>query len=137
MSNLEDLSFKPEQFSGQARLFPLPNLVLFPHVIQPLHIFEPRYVEMLEDAVADDRLIAMSLLEPGWEENYEGRPAVAQVACLGRVITWQRQPKSRYAVVGLYFYGDACNGELRYASRDAMSGCVYVVRTTRPAPRYP
>jgi Lon protease-like protein len=92
----DDLTFAPENFSGVARLFPLPNLVLFPHVIQPLHIFEPRYVEMLEDAVADDRLIAMSLLEPGWEADYDGRPAVAQVACLGRVITWQHQPESRY-----------------------------------------
>ncbi|MEX0679724.1 MAG: LON peptidase substrate-binding domain-containing protein [Pirellulales bacterium] len=92
----DDLAFVPEQFSGRARLFPLPNLVLFPHVIQPLHIFERRYVEMFRDAIEDDRLIAMSLLEPGWEGDYEGRPPVAPVACLGRVITWQAQGGSRY-----------------------------------------
>jgi Lon protease-like protein len=92
----DDLAFLPEQFSGKARLFPLPNLVLFPHVIQPLHVFEPRYVEMLEDAIAGDRLIAMALLEPGWEDDYDGRPAIARVACLGRVLTWQAQPDNRY-----------------------------------------
>jgi Lon protease-like protein len=92
----DDLAFVPEHFSGRARLFPLPNLVLFPHVIQPLHLFEPRYVEMFHDAVEDDRLIAMSLLEPGWEGDYEGRPPVAPVACLGRVITWQAQGSARY-----------------------------------------
>jgi ATP-dependent Lon protease len=99
----EDLSFDPDEFCGRARLFPLPNLVLFPHVIQPLHVFEPRYVELLEDALQDDRLIAMALLQPGWEPNYEGRPPVAPVACLGRVLTWQSAPQKRYnlLLVGL------------------------------------
>lgn len=92
----DELAFVPEHFSGRARLFPLPNLVLFPHVIQPLHVFERRYVEMFLDAVEDDRLIAMSLLNPGWESDYEGRPPVASVACLGRVITWQAQGNARY-----------------------------------------
>ena len=92
----DDLTFVPETFSGKARLFPLPNLVLFPHVIQPLHIFERRYVELFQDAIDDDRLIAMSLLEPGWEGDYDGRPLVAPVACLGRIITWQAQGSSCY-----------------------------------------
>ena len=92
----DDLTFSPEQFSGRARLFPLPNLVLFPHVIQPLHVFEPRYVDMLHHAIEGDRLIAMALLEPGWQKNYEGRPAIAPVACLGRVLTWQAQDDNRY-----------------------------------------
>lgn len=96
MHNEEDLTFVPDDFSGTARLFPLPNLVLFPHVVQPLHIFESRYVEMFQDAIDDDRLIAMSLLQPGWENDYDGRPPVAPVACLGRVITWQEQDDERY-----------------------------------------
>ena len=92
----EDYSFVPEHFSGRARLFPLPNLVLFPHVMQPLHIFEPRYVDLFRDALEDDRLIAMALLNPGWEDDYEGRPPIAPVACLGRVVTWQAQPNDCY-----------------------------------------
>ena len=71
---LRDISYSFEHFSGKVRLFPLPNLVLFPHVMQPLHIFEPRYRDLLEDALAGDRLIAMAVLTPGWEKNYEGRP---------------------------------------------------------------
>ena len=85
----EELAFDSASFSGRARLFPLPNLVMFPHVLQPLHIFEPRYREMLEDAMADDRLIAMSILAPGWEKHYEGRPALESVACLGQVVTME------------------------------------------------
>jgi ATP-dependent Lon protease len=97
MAQFDDESaFVPEQFSGRARLFPLPNLVLFPHVIQPLHVFEPRFVEMFLDALEGDRLIAMSLLRPGWEGDYEGRPPIEPVACLGRILTWQPQEGSRY-----------------------------------------
>jgi ATP-dependent Lon protease len=96
MSAYDELSLKPDEFSGKARLFPLPNLVLFPHVLQPVHIFEPRYRELLEDALDGDGLIAMALLAPGWETDYEGRPPVCPVACLGRVATYQRLEEGRY-----------------------------------------
>jgi uncharacterized protein len=92
----EDFSFSLADFSGTARLFPLPNLVLFPHVIQPLHVFEPRYCDLLEAAVADDRLIAMATLSPGWEQDYEGRPPVFPMACLGRVTVHHRLPEGGY-----------------------------------------
>lgn len=73
-------------FDGVARLFPLPNVVFFPHVLLPLHIFEPRYRQMTADALAGDRLIAMALLQPGWEEDYEGRPGIHPTACLGSIV---------------------------------------------------
>jgi uncharacterized protein len=91
-----DLCFDADKFSGVARLFPLPNLVMYPHVMQPLHIFEERYREMLEDALAGDRLIAMALLKPGWETDYESRPPIARYACLGKVVTHHRLPDGRY-----------------------------------------
>jgi uncharacterized protein len=99
MSDADELSFDPESFSGLARLFPLPNLVLFPSVMQPLRVFEPRYCALLEEALAGDRLIALAILEPGWEKQYEGRPPIAPVACLGRVATSQRQPDGTYHVL--------------------------------------
>ena len=67
-------------------LFPLPNVVLFPNVFLPLHIFEPRYRAMLADALHGDRIIGMTLLRPGYEANYEGRPAIYEIGCAG-VIT--------------------------------------------------
>jgi len=92
----DDMASFPDDFSGRVRLFPLPNLVLFPHVIQPLHVFESRYVDLLQAALQDDRLIAMALLSPGWEQHYEGRPLLAPVACLGRIVSWQALPDARY-----------------------------------------
>jgi len=67
-------------------IFPLPNVVLFPNVFLPLHIFEPRYREMVGDALGGDRIIGMVLLQPGYEAHDEGRPAVFAVGCAG-VIT--------------------------------------------------
>lgn len=94
-----EFSISQDEFSGIARLFPLPNLVLFPHVMQPLHLFEPRYCELLEAAVADDHLIAMATLVPGWELDYEGRPPVFPFACLGRVSVSHRLDDGSYNVL--------------------------------------
>jgi ATP-dependent Lon protease len=63
---------------------------MFPHVVQPLHIFEPRYCDLLEDAIAGDRKIAIVLLEPGWERDYYGRPPICSVACLGKIVAHER-----------------------------------------------
>jgi len=97
--NAEDLTLDVERFRGTARLFPLPDLVMFPHVMQPLHIDEPRYRDLLNAALDSDGLIAMSMLAPGWESHYEGRPAVLPHACLGKVVTHQRQDDGHYNVL--------------------------------------
>lgn len=91
--------FSIDEFSGTARIFPLPNLVMFPHVAQPLHIFESRYVEMLEDALATDQLMATALLRPGWEGEYDGRPEINPVICLGRVISQVRTDEGKYNIL--------------------------------------
>ena len=80
-------------------LFPLPNVVLFPNVFLPLHIFEPRYREMMSDALASDRMIGMVLLRPGWERNYEGRPPIYPVGCSGVLTHHERLPDGRYNLV--------------------------------------
>ena len=95
----EPLAFSPDQFSGLARVFPLPNLVMFPHVMQALHIFEPRYLAMFEEAIQDDRLIALGLLAPGWEQHYDDRPKLHPNACLCRIATQQRTPQGTYNVL--------------------------------------
>ena len=80
-------------------LFPLPNVVLFPNVFLPLHIFEPRYREMVADAIAGDRMIGMVLLRPGWERDYEGRPAVYPVGSSGVITHFERLPDGRYNII--------------------------------------
>ena len=80
-------------------LFPLPGVVLFPSVFLPLHIFEPRYREMVADALAGDRVIGMVLLRPGWEHDYDGRPPVYQIGSSGVITHFERLPDGRYNIV--------------------------------------
>ena len=81
-------------------VFPLPKLVLFPGTLLPLHIFEPRYRDMLADALAgEQRLIAVAQLKPGWEAQYEGRPAIYDVAGVGRIAQHARNRDGTYDIV--------------------------------------
>ena len=80
-------------------LFPLPSVVLFPNVFLPLHIFEPRYREMVADALAGDRVIGMVLLRPGWEHDYEGRPLVYRVGSSGVITHFERLADGRYNII--------------------------------------
>jgi Lon protease-like protein len=77
-------------------LFPLPNVVLFPRAVLPLHIFEERYKTMTADALSGRRRIAMALLRPGWEKDYYGRPEIAPVVCVGDILTHEQLPDGKY-----------------------------------------
>jgi uncharacterized protein len=80
-------------------LFPLPNVVLFPGVYLPLHIFEPRYRAMVGDALETDRQIGMVLLKPGYESDYEGRPPIFSIGCAGVITYHERLRDGRYHIV--------------------------------------
>ncbi len=99
MSNLNASAGWPEDFCGCVRLFPLPNLVLFPQVVQPLHIFEPRYCEMLSDALAQDKLIAMALLQKDWESQYQNCPPIAPTVCVGKIVSHTPTEDGRHNIL--------------------------------------
>lgn len=80
-------------------IFPLPNVVLFPNVFLPLHIFEPRYRAMVGDALNGDRIIGMALLQPGYETDYEGRPPVFPIGCAGVVTHAEPLGDGRFNIV--------------------------------------
>ena len=76
------------------RLFPLAGAVLFPDGLLPLNIFEPRYLAMVRDAMADDRIIAM--VQP--KDDAEP-PALHEVGSLGRIIEFAETPDGRFLIV--------------------------------------
>jgi len=80
-------------------LFPLPTVVLFPNVFLPLHIFEPRYRQMIAESLAGDRIIGMVLLRPGYENEYEGRPPIYATGCSGLITHSERLEDGRYNLV--------------------------------------
>lgn len=77
-------------------LFPLPNVVLFPRAVLPLHIFEERYKTMTADVLAGDGCFAMALLKSGWEKDYYGRPAIESVVCVGQILSHEKLPDGKY-----------------------------------------
>lgn len=80
-------------------LFPLPETTLFPGVSRPLLIFEPRYREMVADALKGNKIIGMVRLRPGFEKDYEGRPPIYAVGCAGRIEKYEQLPDGRYVIL--------------------------------------
>ncbi len=80
-------------------IFPLPNIVLFPETVLPLHIFEPRYKEMIADAMAGDQMIGITQLRPGWEADYYGTPSVYKIMGVGEITRSERWPNGRYDIL--------------------------------------
>jgi uncharacterized protein len=80
-------------------LFPLPNLVLFPYTDIPLHIFEPRYRQMIADIAEGDRVIGMMLLKGDWERDYYAYPDIYTMGCAGRIERLVQMPDGRYNLI--------------------------------------
>jgi Lon protease-like protein len=80
-------------------IFPLPNAVLLPGGLMPLHVFEPRYREMTRDCLDGGRLMAVARLRPGYEAACDDRPPVFPACGLGRIIASEELADGRYLLV--------------------------------------
>jgi Lon protease-like protein len=80
-------------------LFPLEDVVLFPHSMIPLHIFEARYRKMVRDVLESNRLIAISLQLEKESLEEDGPPRVAEVASVGELVLAQELPDGRFNLV--------------------------------------
>jgi Lon protease-like protein len=80
-------------------LFPLPNLVFFPRTRLPLHVFEPRYRQMVADVVENEGRFGIVLLRPGWESDYFGAPPVHDCGTLGEIEQAVPLDDGRYNIV--------------------------------------
>ncbi len=90
----------PAEWLPEMAVFPLPRTVFFPGTVLPLHIFEERYRAMMRHCVRSRHMaIAVALLEPGYEANYEGRPPIHAICGVGRIETHEELPDGRFNVV--------------------------------------
>lgn len=80
-------------------IFPLPDSVLLPRSLVPLHVFEPRYLAMTRDVVAGAGLMGIARLKPGYEPFYQGRPPVHAVFGVGRVVAAETTAEGRYNIL--------------------------------------
>ncbi len=102
MAGMDDLIELPADFGGLVRLFPLPDLVVFPHAMQPLHIFEPRYCDLLAESLASDRLIAMATLRKftaGESAAATDRQRIHPTVCIGKIVSHIETDDGRHNVL--------------------------------------
>ena len=102
-------------------LFPLPNIVFFPQTRLPLHVFEPRYRQMVQDVLETDSRFGIVLLRPGWEAEYFGAPPVFTYGTLGTIEQAVPLEDGRYNIV--------VRGDVRFRIVDEVSRVPY--RTAR------
>jgi len=77
-------------------VFPLPTFVLFPQTTTRLHVFEPRYRQLVSDALSTQRLVVLVGLKPGWESDYYGTPPSYEIGTLARIVNEERLGDGRY-----------------------------------------
>lgn len=80
-------------------IFPLPNCVLLPGGLLPLHVFEPRYRELTRDCLDSHHLMGIARLRPGFEAAYYGRPPVYERCGVGKIICSEELPDGRFALL--------------------------------------
>lgn len=80
-------------------IFPLSGALLLPFGHRPLNIFEPRYVEMIDDALGGNRLIGLIQPQDASEESPRGRAALQSVGCLGRLTHFEENGEGRYFII--------------------------------------
>ena len=88
-------------FSRPVPVFPLRGVVLLPHALVPLHVFEPQYRQMLQHTLDGSGLIAMAVLAEDKSDFLDavGKPPIRPVVCLGRVAQHERLPDGRYNIL--------------------------------------
>jgi Lon protease-like protein len=79
-------------------IFPLPDTVFFPGTVLPLHVFEPRYRQLVAEHLEGQRVMGVVLLQPGWQEDYHGAPSCYSVGCAGAMEDVVKLPDGRYTL---------------------------------------
>ncbi|OGW29767.1 MAG: hypothetical protein A3K09_01760 [Nitrospinae bacterium RIFCSPLOWO2_12_FULL_47_7] len=88
---------------GSIPIFPLSTTIFYPNTYLPLHIFEPRYKQMVTDTLKEKGLIGIVIFKPGWEESYFQNPEIVSVGCVGKIEEAIRLEDGKYniALMGL------------------------------------
>lgn len=84
---------------GALPLFPLPQAVLFPGAVLPLHVFEPRYKAMIRDCLASHRALTVVQITDSGRRDEHGHPKIAGVAGAGVIVDHAELPEGRYNIL--------------------------------------
>ena len=86
---------KIEELPNKISVFPLSNFIIFPDTTVPLNIFEPRYIQMIDDCMKGNRMIGM--IQP--KEKNQTNPELYNVGCAGKITSFNETDDGRYLIV--------------------------------------
>ncbi len=89
-------NMKKEELPITVPIFPLSNFIIFPKTTVPLNIFEPRYIEMINDSMKSNKMIGM--IQPKNSTNKQSIPELHEVGCLGKITTFRETEDGRYLI---------------------------------------
>ena len=87
---------KKDELPNKISVFPLSNFIIFPKTTVPLNIFEPRYIDMINDSMKTNKLIGM--IQPKISNNNPINPELHQVGCLGRITSFKETEDGRFLI---------------------------------------
>ena len=88
---------KKDNLPKKIPVFPLSNFIIFPKTSVPLNIFEPRYIEMINDCMKSNKLLGM--IQPrDTEKNNRANPTLHEVGCLGKIISFTESDDGRFLI---------------------------------------
>ncbi len=87
---------KKEKFPNRISVFPLSNFIFFPNTNVPLNIFEPRYIEMINDSMKSSRLIGMVQPKKNIGKSFD---SIYDIGCLGKITSFSETQDGRYLIV--------------------------------------
>jgi len=77
-------------------VFPLSNFIIFPKTSVPLNIFEPRYIDMINDSMKSNRLVGM--IQPKLTKDNDDIPKLHEIGCMGKIVDFKETEDSRYLI---------------------------------------
>ena len=87
---------KKEDLPKKIAVFPLSNFIIFPKTTVPLNIFEPRYVDMINDCMKTNKLLGM--IQPKTQEEIKSIPELYEIGCLGKIVSFKESDDGRYLI---------------------------------------
>ena len=87
---------KKEELPKTIPVFPLSNFIIFPKTTVPLNIFEPRYIDMVNDSMKSNKLIGM--IQPKTSYNNRNEPELHNVGCLGKITSFRETEDGRFLI---------------------------------------
>ena len=87
---------KKEDLPNQIPVFPLSNFIIFPKATVPLNIFEPRYIDMINDSMKSNKMIGM--IQPKNSLNNSNIPELHEIGCLGKITSFRETEDGRYVI---------------------------------------